>query len=204
LSNATVFVIDDDPGLRRALAQLFETEQLAVCTFESAQAFLEAYDPRCPGCLLVDVRMPEMSGLELQRQLEERNIELPVVFMTAYADVKTSVRAMKGGAVDFVEKPFNEQALLEAIHGALAKNRKERASHDVLAEAQARVATLTERERQVLEQVIRGKTSRDIAEAWGISEKTIKVHRGRVMEKMGAESIPHLVVLAQQAGLHTT
>jgi two-component system response regulator FixJ len=200
----TVFIVDDDPSIRRVLALLFESEHLPSETFASAEEFLEQYDARRPGCLLLDVRMPGTSGLELQQRLAGRGVRVPIVFMTAYADVPTSVRAMKAGAVDFVEKPFSEQLLLEAVHRALGRDRQARQELRTGEESRRRVQRLTPRERQVLELVVGGMTSRQIAERWGISEKTVKIHRGRVMQKMEADSIPELVLLAQAAGVCTT
>jgi FixJ family two-component response regulator len=200
----TVFIVDDDPSIRRALVGLFESERLPSETFASAQEFLDRHDASRPGCLLLDVRMPGASGLKLQDLLTERGVRLPIIFMTAYADVPMCARAMKAGAVDFVEKPFNEQLLLEAVHRALEQDRRTRRSARVREEAQRRLRLLTRRERQVLELVVAGKTNREIAGQWGLSEKTIKIHRGRVMQKMQADSLPELVLLAQNAGIHTT
>ncbi len=200
----TVFIVDDDASIRRVLGQLFESERLPSQSFASAGEFLERYDETRPGCLLLDVRMPEASGLELQETLLREGVRIPIVFMTAYADVPMTVRAMKRGAVDFVEKPFNEQLLLEAVHRALEKDRMARQSADDAEEARRRAGSLTHRERQVLERVIAGKTNREIADQWGISEKTVKIHRGRVMRKMKAKSLPELVFLSQAAGICRT
>jgi FixJ family two-component response regulator len=200
----TVFIVDDDASIQRALEQLFESQGLQCRGFASASEFLDRYDADSPGCLLLDVRMPGASGLELQVVLAERGIRLPIVFMTAYADVPMSVRAMKAGAVDFVEKPFNEQLLLEAVHRALERDEQDRLAARDQEESRRRVQRLTRRERQVLELVVAGKTNREIADQWGISEKTVKIHRGRVMRKMRAGSLPELVVLSQQAGVCTT
>ncbi len=200
----TVFIVDDDPSIRRVLGQLFDSQRVRWQAFATAQAFLEQYEARQPGCLLLDVRMPGLSGLELQAQLVERGVRVPIVFMTAYADVPMSVRAMKAGAVDFVEKPFNEQLLLEAVQRALQQDEEVRRSAADREAVGRRVAALTPRERQVLERVVAGHTNREIADAWGISEKTVKIHRARVMEKMRANSLPHLVLLAQVAGIRTT
>jgi two-component system response regulator FixJ len=200
----TVFVVDDDPSIRRVLAQLFESEDLPSESFASAQEFLDRYDPSRPGCLLLDVRMPGASGLELQDLLMEQGVQLPIIFMTAYANVPMSVRAMKAGALDFVEKPFNEQRLLEAVQRALERDRQTRQSARDREEVRRRLRLLTRRERQVLELVVSGRTNREIAEHWGISEKTVKIHRGRAMGKMRANSLPELVLLAQAAGVCAT
>lgn len=199
-----VYVVDDDASIRRVLRHLFESEQLTCVTAASAARFFERYDAAAPGCLLLDMRMPETSGLELQADLRARGIDLPVIFMTGHADVPTSVRAMKGGAIDFIEKPFNEQALLEAVNRALQHDTARRRTEQYRAAIVERVASLTHRERQVLELVVAGQTNRQIAEQWGLSEKTIKAHRGQVMEKMGADTIPELVLLAQAAGISPT
>jgi RNA polymerase sigma factor (sigma-70 family) len=199
-----VFIVDDDPSIRRVLRRLFNTERLPSESFASAQDFLDQYDANRPGCLLLDVRMPGASGLELQDMLIERGVQLPIIFMTAHADVPMSVRAMKAGAVDFVEKPFNEQQLLEAVHRGLDQDQRARQSACARQDAQERVRSLTPRERQVLELVVAGKTNREIAAQWGISEKTVKVHRGRVMEKTQVNTLPELVLLAQAAGIRTT
>ncbi len=204
MTEPTVFIVDDDPSIRRVLGQLFESEHLPSESFVSASEFLEGYDADRPGCLLLDVRMPRASGLELQELLSERGVGLPIIFMTAYADVPMSVRAMKAGAIDFVEKPFNEQRLLEAVHRALEQDRQARRCAQAKEEAMRRLRVLTRRERQVLERVVAGRMNREMAEEWGISEKTVKIHRGRVMRKMQADSLPELVLLAQAAGIHTT
>ncbi len=200
----TVYIVDDDPSLRRVLCALFEFEQVPVKAYDSVSAFLQNYTPPRPGCLVLDVRMPRTSGLELQDQLAERGINLPVIIMTAYADVAMSVRAMKAGAVDFLQKPFGDQELLEAVHRALASDRNARRESGDVSTLRRRYQQLTSRERQVLEQVVAGKTNGEIAAAWGISEKTIKVHRGRVMEKMDANSFAQLVLIAQKIGISTT
>lgn len=202
-SEPTVFIVDDDASVRRVLSQLFELEQLPARVFSSAEDFLAQVGPEQAGCLLLDVRMPGVSGLELQEGLRTRGIELPIIFMTAYADVATSVRAMKAGAFDFVEKPFNDQLLLEAVHRALRQDAQRRTVRHDRETIVQRIRSLTSRERQVLERVVAGRTNREIAEEWGISEKTVKIHRGRVMEKMQADSLAELVLLAQYGGVAT-
>jgi len=200
----TVFVVDDDPSVRRALRRLIESVELNVETFAAADEFLDGYDPARPGCLVLDVRMPGVSGLDLQETLASREVLLPVIFITGYGDVPTTVRAMKGGAVDFIEKPFNEQVLLDAIHRAIEQDARLRRERAERAEILSRVARLTPREREVLTRVVAGKMNKQIAAELGTSEKTIKVHRARVMSKMQAESLAELVVLAQIAGLCAT
>lgn len=202
-TNATVFVVDDDESLRRALARLLEAERFAYELFASAPEFLNAYTPSRGGCLLLDVRIPAMSGLELQRELIERRVSIPIIFMTGHGTVTTAVQALKHGAVDFLEKPFDDQLLLDTVHQALRIDRDARDNKSAATEASRRVARLTARERAVAEKVVFGKTNREIASEWGISEKTVKVHRAQVMRKLEVDSVPELVVLAQTAGIST-
>lgn len=200
----TVFVVDDDPSIRRGLRRLIESVQLAVEEHATAEEFLDGYDPARPGCLVLDIRMPGASGLDLQETLAEKQSRLPIVFITAYGDVPMTARAMKAGAVDFIEKPFNEQELLDAIHRAIEKDSQLRREQAEREEVLQRVGLLTHREREVLALVVTGKLNKQIAAQLGISEKTVKIHRARVMSKMQAESLPELVVLAQESGLYKT
>ena len=200
----TVFVVDDDASIRRALARLLKSVGLAVELYAGAQEFLEACDPDRPGCLLLDVRMPGTGGLELQQILASRGIEWPIVFITGHGDVPMSVRAMKAGAVDFLPKPFSDQDLLDAVQRALGRDSELRTVRAQRAEVTQRIARLTPREREVFALVVAGRMNKHIAAQLGASEKTIKVHRGRVMEKMQADSVAELVVLAQAAGVYTT
>lgn len=199
----TVFVVDDDPSIRRALVRLIKSVGCDVETYPTAKEFLDAYDKRA-GCLVLDIRMPGLSGLELQEVLAERQIVLPIIFITGHGDVPMSVRAMKGGAVDFLQKPFNDQELLDAIQRALARDTTLRQTQALRTEADRRVALLTPREHDVFRLVVVGKMNKEIAAHYGISEKTVKVHRARVMEKMQAASLAELVRFAQIAGLDTT
>ncbi len=188
-----VFVVDDDPAVRDSLRWLIESVGLSVETYESALAFLEAYYPGRTGCLVLDVRMPGMSGLELQNALASEEIGLPVIVITGHGDVPMAVRAMKKGAVDFIQKPFNDQELLDRIHEALESDapiRRERAER---AEIAVRLAQLTPRELEVMMQVIAGRSNKAIAADLGISGKTVEVHRARIMEKMQAGSLAELV-----------
>jgi two-component system response regulator FixJ len=195
VAEGTVFVVDDDPAVRKSLEMLFGSVGLPVRVFGGAQEFLDQYSPAQPGCLVLDVRMSGMSGLELQRHLKEQGIHVPIVIITGHGDVPIAVRAMKDGAVEFLEKPFSKQLLLEHVHAALQRDTERRRESGRQAELQARLATLSERERQVMELVVSGKVSKQIAAELGISKKTVDVHRGRVMQKMQVESLPALVEL---------
>jgi len=193
VSAPTVFVVDDDEAVRESLALLVHSVGLEAESFASAQAFLEVYRPERCGCLITDIRMPGMSGLELQEKLNEARIHVPVIVLTGHGDVPAAVRALKGGAVDFVEKPFNPQALLDLIQQAIARDAELRtqAAHDeAIAE---RMALLTPRENDVLELVVEGKANKVIAVDLGISERTVELHRGRIMRKMQARSLADLM-----------
>lgn len=189
----TVFVVDDDPAVRHFLQGLISSVDLRVELFDSAQSFLEGYKPDTPGCLLLDIRMPEMSGLELQRELAARKISLPIVFLTGHGDVQIAVRAMKEGAYDFVEKPFNNELLLDVLQKAVAEGLTAEQSRSEEAEIEKRIALLTKRERQVLDEVVAGATNKGIARHLGISERTVENHRGQMMRKMQAQSLAQLV-----------
>lgn len=195
----TVFVVDDDQSVRDSLRWLLESAAIAVETFSSAQKFLDAYDRQRAGCLLLDVRMPGMSGLELQERLSREELSLPVIIITGHADVQMAVRAMKFGAVDFVEKPFNDQVLLECVQHAIHQDRRARDSHAETEDIRRRLAKLTPREREVLDMVIDGKLSKQIAVEFGLSEKTVEVHRAHIMSKMEAENVADLVRLTLTA-----
>jgi len=194
-SEATVHVVDDGPAMRESLRWLLESASLTAETYGSAVEFLERFDPSKPGCLVLDVRMPEMTGLELQKELSARGIAIPIIFITAFGEVSAAVRACKGGALDFIEKPFSDQRLLEAIHDALARDRVVRSAQAERAAIAARAALLTRREKQVIEQVIDGKTNRAIAQDLGLSHRTVEVHRGRGMEKLRVQTVAELVRL---------
>lgn len=190
---ATIFVVDDDQAVRESLRWLLESVDLRVQTFDSAADFLDAYQPGSSGCLVLDVRMPGMSGLELQETLAHKHCNLPVLFITGHGDVPMAVRAMKTGAVDFIEKPFNDQTLLERIHHCLAQNSRVRKQQAAQSAWLARIATLTPREREVLAMVVGGHSNKRIAKRLAISVKTVEAHRSNVMEKMGADSLAELV-----------
>jgi FixJ family two-component response regulator len=201
MTDAVVYVVDDDDSVCRALARLLRSVGLGAETFQSAGAFLEHPAPDRPACLILDIRLPGPSGLDLQEALSQAGRDLPIVFITGHGDVPSSVRAMKGGAIDFLQKPFNDQELLDCIQRALARSREQRIQRAERAEVQGRLVTLTLREREVLLQVVTGKLNKQIAGDLGIAEKTIKVHRGRVMQKMRANSVADLVRMVEKVGL---
>ena len=194
--NATVFVVDDDQAMRTSLKWLIESVELPVESFESADDFLNSYYPGRAGCLLLDVRMPGMGGLELQEYLNTHQIQIPIVIITGHGDVHMAVRAMKSGAVDFIEKPFNDELLLDAIRNALTLDERHRGVQAERAELAARLAHLTPREHEVMEMVTEGKSNKEIANILGVSAKTVEAHRARVMEKMQAGSLAELVRMA--------
>ena len=176
---------------------------MKVAAFDSPREFLERFDPSAPGCLVLDLAMPGLTGLELQKALAAKGRELPIVFLTGRGDIATSVRAMKLGAVDFLTKPVDDEDLLSAIRSALEKNRTSRTAREELARIEQRLALLTPREREVLERVVAGRLNKQIAAELGTVEKTVKVHRARVMRKMGARTVAELVRLAARAGIKT-
>ena len=189
----TVFVVDDDPAVRDAITLFLRTEGLAVATFASAAAFLESPAVEQPGCLVLDVRMPGMSGLDLQKQLRARGCHTPILFITGHGDVPMAIRAMKGGAFDFLEKPFQGETLLQRVREALALDARQRGRQARRAEAAARLALLSPREREVLDRVAAGQYNKVIAFELGISLSTVEIHRKRVMEKLEAESLSDLI-----------
>lgn len=197
----SVHVVDDDPAMRDLLRILLELVDFRVRTHDSAEAFL-AEAPAASGCVLTDVRMPRVSGIELQRRLREQGSLLPVIVMTGQGDIAIAVQAMKAGAVDFLEKPFSEYALFEALNRAIAESKKLREVGAAFEQATARLAALTPREREVLDLLVTGQANKAIAQTLGASPRTIEVHRARVMEKLQAHSLPDLVrlTLAADAG----
>jgi len=201
LERPIVFVIDDDDSVRRSLERLLRSVDLDVETFASAQDFLRKPMPDRPACVVLDLRLPGPSGLELQDSLTRSGHEVPIVFISGHADVPSSVRAIKAGAVDFLQKPFSDQALLDIIHGALRRDREARRDRAEVASIRVRFDTLTPRERDVLRLVIQGGLNKQIAGDLGISEKTVKFHRGRVMEKTQAGSVAELVRQSDRLGL---
>ncbi len=194
-----VFIVDDDEALRDSLRWLLESVGLRVETHDSANSFLKSYYPGQSGCLLLDVRMPGMSGLELQEQLESRDVRLPVVIITGHGDVSMAVRALKAGALDFIEKPFDDELLLASIQQALSLDVEQRKSRATQAEILARLAQLTRREHQVMELVTTGKANKQIASELNVSAKTVEAHRAHVMEKMQAKSLAELVRMSMLA-----
>jgi FixJ family two-component response regulator len=198
LPDPVVFVVDDDASVREAIKRLIASVGLRVETFGSAGEFLASKRPEAPGCLVLDVRLPDLSGLEFQRDLAKADIQIPIIFITGHADVPMSVRAMKAGASEFLTKPFRGQELLDAIQEAIAKDRAAWSERGQMAELRARYESLTPREKEVLKLVVSGLLNKQIGAELGASELTIKTHRGRVMQKMGADSLAELVKMAER------
>ena len=201
MSQATVYVVDDDPDVLRAIERLLSSAGYAVATFPSPQVFLDQFDRDAPGCVVLDLAMPGLSGLETQRMLEENASLLPIVFLTGRGDVASSVQAMKHGAMDFLTKPVDDATLLAAVESALAKHDTLRRTHVESVRIAACLATLTSRERQVLEHLVAGRLNKQIAADLGTVEKTIKYHRANLMRKMGVRTFADLVKLAQRGGV---
>ena len=197
-----VFVVDDDQAIRSSLKWLIESVGLRVETYDTADKFMRSYYPGRAGCLLLDVRMPGMSGLELQEYFAKHDIIIPIIIITGHGDVPMAVRAMKSGAIDFIEKPFNDELLLESIRNALALDLKQRETQAQRAEIAARLAHLTPREHEVMEMVTDGRSNKEIATGLGVSAKTVEAHRARVMEKMEAGSLAELVRMVIAAGIN--
>ena len=199
-----VFVVDDDPSVGRAIKRLVGSVGLQVELFGSAQEFLRSKRPDAPSCLVLDIRLPGISGLDFQRQLAEADIRIPIIFITAHADIPMTVRAMKAGAIEFLTKPFRDQELLDAIQVALERDRTQRRQEAEIAKLRERFEWLTPREREVLPLVVSGLLNKQIAAEIGTSETTVEVHRGQLMRKMGADSLPDLVRMAEKMGIPTT
>ena len=199
-----VFVIDDDASMREAISRLLHAIGLAVRTFGSAREFLSTLLPDIPACVVLDVRLPGSSGLDLQREMVERGIHVPIIFITGHGDIPMSVQAMKAGAVEFLTKPFRDQDLLDAVRSGIQVDRKARKERAELAELRERHQQLTQREREVMSLVVGGLLNKQIALRLGTSEKTIKIHRSHVMQKMHADSLAELVRMSQKFGIDTT
>ncbi len=197
---ATVFIVDDDASVRTSLARLMRSAELHAETFASAEEFLGREHPDGPGCMVLDLSMPGSSGLDLQQDMAAADIDLPIVFLTGHGNVTSSVKALKGGAVDFLEKPVDDDRLLSAIKDAVEQSVRTRLDRTKSSEIRGRVARLTRRELQVFRLVVQGKLNKQIAAELGTSEKTVKVHRARVMQKMEADSLAELVLLAKRVG----
>jgi FixJ family two-component response regulator len=189
----TVFIVDDDDSMRRAIALLLKTVGYSPVEFSKPSEFLAKFDPKIHGCLVLDIRMPELSGLEVQQQLNRSGAMLPVIFITGDGDIPMAVQAMKDGAFDFVTKPFRDQELLDRINGALKQDAENRATVEQHAELRTRAESLTPREKEVFELIFAGKANKVVAIDLGLSERTVEIHRSNVMEKMGARSVAHLV-----------
>jgi two-component system, LuxR family, response regulator FixJ len=191
--NPVVMVVDDDSGVRNAMRILLKSVGIEATLYASAQEFLASYQPSQPGCLVLDIRMPGMSGLELQQQLNLRGAVIPVIFMTGHGDIPMAVEAMQHGAFDFLQKPFRDQDLLDRIQRAIARDAELRQSLGEHSRIKAHLETLTPREREVLDLMTQGKQNKSIAQDLGVSPRTIEIHRARVMEKMNAQSVAELV-----------
>ncbi len=190
---STVFIIDDDQEVREAIALLMQSIELPAKTYQSAQDFLDNFDPKHPGCIVLDVRMKGMSGLALQEHLNKLSLAPPVIIVTGHGDVPMAVQAVQNGASNFIEKPFHEQVLLDSIHRALEEDAKQRGKAIKIAEIHKRLARLTRRERQVIDQVVKGKRNKNIATALHITQSTVEAHRAKAMEKLEAKSLSELM-----------
>ena len=199
--DAIILVVDDDVSVREALAGLIRSAGLRVETFASAQEFLARPPADAPGCLVLDVRLPGLSGLDLQKRLAEINLEIPIIFITGHGDVPTSVQAMKAGALEFLTKPLADRDLLEAIQQAVKRDRAARQRRAEIRELHGRYQSLTPREREVMERVVAGLLNKQVAAELGISEITVKAHRAQVMRKMGADSLADLVTMSEAVGI---
>jgi len=199
-----VYVVDDDPSVRKALERLLRSAGHEAKTFASAFEFLESDHPDAPGCLVLDIKMPKVSGLELQDRLAEKGISFPIIFITGHGTVPASVKAFKGGAMDFLQKPFKDREILGAVSRGIEKHRRLRQEQKEMETLRSRLENLTPREREVFRFVVTGMLNKQVAFDLGTTEKTIKVHRARVMEKMGAQSLADLVRFAEKLGIRSS
>jgi FixJ family two-component response regulator len=199
-----VFVIDDDASMRRALTNLFQSVGLKAEVFGSASEMLHSNLPSVASCLVLDVRLPGLSGLDFQSELSKANIHIPIIFMTGHGDIPMTVRAMKGGAIDFLTKPFRDQDMLDAVLTAIERDRKRREADEIVAHLRALLETLTPREREVLALVSSGLMNKQVAAELGLAEITVKLHRGQIMRKMGAKSLADLVRMVETLGIRRT
>jgi FixJ family two-component response regulator len=199
-----VFIVEDDDSMRRALSNLFQSVGLEVRIFASAAEMLQGELPDVAGCLVLDIRLPGLSGLDFQSELAKANIHIPIIFMTGHGDIPMSVRAMKGGAVDFLTKPFRDQDMLDAVTVAIERDRRRRATEKIVANLQTLFETLTPREREILALVSSGLMNKQIAAELGLAEITVKIHRGHIMKKMGAKTLADLLRKAETLGVRRT
>jgi FixJ family two-component response regulator len=199
-----VFIVEDDESMRRALSNLFQSVGLQVELFGSAGEMLQSQLPAVASCLVLDIRLPGLSGLDFQAELARANIHIPIIFMTGHGDIPMSVRAMKGGAVDFLTKPFRDQDMLDAVTVAIERDRKRRQAENIVANLQAHYETLTPREREILVLVSSGLMNKQVAAELGLAEITVKIHRGHIMRKMGAKTLADLVRKAETLGVRRT
>jgi len=199
---ATVFLVDDDDAVRDALELLLESAGINTASYPSAAAFLDHYDPGRPGCLVLDIRMPAMSGMELQAALAGKSVNIPIIFLSGHGNVSMSAKAFRSGAVDFLEKPFDENVLLERIHEAIRLDRANREATARRTAACTRLATLTRREHEVMLLIVTGHANKEIATKLDLSHRTIETHRGRIMEKTAAQSLTELIEIALASGSH--
>jgi len=200
LPEPTVFVVDDDDAVRHALSILLESMGIQVATFDSVQTFLDAYEPGMPGCLVLDVRLPRFSGLELQEHLSRQGVNIPIIFVSGHGNVSMAVRTMKAGAVDFLEKPFDDQMLLDSIQRAIELDRQSRRDSEWRSQVCERLANLSPREEEVLRLLIRGNPNKVIAHEMNLSTKTVETHRAHIMRKLGVNSMAGLVWIALASG----
>jgi FixJ family two-component response regulator len=202
-SNAIIAIVDDDSSAREGLESLIQSAGWRAETFASAQDFLDRPGAEAPSCLVLDLQLPGLSGLDLQKRMAEVGLEIPIVFLTGHGNIPASVKAMKAGAVEFLTKPFDEEELLQAIQEAIQRNRRSRRRHAELRELRDRYESLTTREQQVMQQVVSGLLNKQIAAELNITEFTVKIHRGHVMRKMRADSLADLVRMADHLGIHS-